>query len=862
MIGYLKGNSIYLDLVSPDIEDALVREFSVFNPKAVFTTAYEMNQWDGRIVRYSRKEKKLALPFLNRLKKFCKIQGYPLDIEDKRGDSKYPLLPKEDVNKNLLPGIELEDYQVDAILSTYDNDVGIHAHSTGAGKCLGKGTKILMYNGSIKNVEDIVVGDLLMGDDSKPRKVLSICNGKETLYRVEQKNGIDYVVNESHILSLKYTNFKLNGKFDKRSKTCIDISVKDYLNLSKTKKHVLKGYKVPVDFDKHDVPFDPYFLGLWLGDGIASDLQICVGDADDNELHKYLDDFASSINLKCIEYPHYGKGCRNYAIRLYKGINNDLNGYCNNPLRDKFRNLNLFNNKHVPNIFKFNNDDVRLSVLAGFIDSDGEANIKKGYCSIIHRDGQLIDDICFIARSLGFRVSKSSVKKKCTSTNFEGIYTRLNISGNLDRIPTKLDRKKFNKRKINKDSLIYGITLENIGYGEYYGFEIDGNKRFLLEDFTVTHNTEMLAGIVASRPGCPTVIIAEEKIVLKQIVQRLQLRKVAEEPGKFFAGKRPNGQTVIVGSIQSLRSPSKKERNLEMKRRGNDKAWQTRSKNARFLQEALKLCEMVLVDECDRCTSDSYERLFNDYLPNARWRYGFSGTPFDPGRPVQNLILEERLGDIISHSTRKDVQDKGRIIPVEYYMFTLNEDGDKYDRTDNNTAIKESMISNERLHNIINNICNHYKDEGTLILVDNIEMGNQLLSKIEGSEFIHGKTSDTKRNEVLKRFENRELNILIGSKILRRGLDLDGGCENLILCYDGQMQSEFLQRIGRAVRRNKKGYARIFDFMVMSNYYLYKHAKERLKSIVNTDYPATIIYKGNIRIKAEDLIKRRWRFPK
>jgi len=51
--------------------------------------------------------------------------------------------------------------------------------STGVGKCHGKGTKILMFNGSIKNVEDIKEGELIMGDDSTPRTVLSLARGKE-----------------------------------------------------------------------------------------------------------------------------------------------------------------------------------------------------------------------------------------------------------------------------------------------------------------------------------------------------------------------------------------------------------------------------------------------------------------------------------------------------------------------------------------------------------------------------------------------------------------------------------------------------------------------------------------------------------
>ena len=41
--------------------------------------------------------------------------------------------------------------------------------------CFTAGTQILMYNGNSKNVEDIKVNDVIMGDDSTPRTVLELC---------------------------------------------------------------------------------------------------------------------------------------------------------------------------------------------------------------------------------------------------------------------------------------------------------------------------------------------------------------------------------------------------------------------------------------------------------------------------------------------------------------------------------------------------------------------------------------------------------------------------------------------------------------------------------------------------------------
>jgi hypothetical protein len=65
----------------------------------------------------------------------------------------------------------------------------------------------------------------------------------------------------------------------------------------------------------------------------------------------------------------------------------------------------------------------------------------------------------------------------------------------LDEIPIVIPRKKATCRKQIKDSLVTGIQLESLGEGDYYGFEIDGNHRFLLGDFTVTHNTSSVKAI-------------------------------------------------------------------------------------------------------------------------------------------------------------------------------------------------------------------------------------------------------------------------------------------------------------------------------------------------------------------------------
>jgi hypothetical protein len=101
------------------------------------------------------------------------------------------------------------------------------------GKCLGIGTKVILYDLSKKNVEDLIVGDLLLGLDGKPNKITSLARGKEMMYWVHQSKAMSYRVNESHILSLSDKNNNIRN-----------ISITEYLNQSfNDKRNRSYGYK-------------------------------------------------------------------------------------------------------------------------------------------------------------------------------------------------------------------------------------------------------------------------------------------------------------------------------------------------------------------------------------------------------------------------------------------------------------------------------------------------------------------------------------------------------------------------------------------------------------------------------------------
>ena len=394
----------------------------------------------------------------------------------------------------------------------------------GTGKCHAIDTPILMYDGSIKMVQDIVVGDKVMGDDSKYRNVVSLGRGDDNMYDIVHSNGERYGVNSEHIMCLKQSGMNIiktvktksggvrykviyfdKNDYKQHSKRFgdledatkylhemklehdyIEIPVKTLLKLPNYISVNLKGYKRGVEFSSKTVPFDPYIIGAWLGDGTSTKSEITNQDA--TILH-YLRTELKKYNLNLVHRDEYTYGI-SYDMHKHDTRNNK------NKFLQVLKDYKLIGNKHIPYDYKVNDRKIRLELLAGIIDTDGSyCHKSKGY-DIIQKNRVLANDILFVARSLGFSANIKECEQSCMYKNEKrtGTYHRLHISGdNLSSIPVKCPRKMvISERVINKDSMVMGITIEPRGWGKYYGFELDNNHKYLLGDFTVTHNTSLV----------------------------------------------------------------------------------------------------------------------------------------------------------------------------------------------------------------------------------------------------------------------------------------------------------------------------------------------------------------------------------
>ena len=351
------------------------------------------------------------------------------------------------------------------------------------------GTEVIMADGRLKKVEDIVIGDQVMGDDGTPRTVLQVHTGTDQMYKITPRCGDVQVVNSKHIIYGKHRDY------NKKTYEPFTMKAEDYYNMISANPRKKDGYKLvhskAVSFPHQEVPIEPYMFGLWLGDGDSSKARIT---SKDSEIIDYLYSFAAKYNfILQDEACTNSKGCRHLTLTTPTGKKNHFHTW--------LRHLNVFNDKDIPDCYLYNDRDTLLQVLAGLVDSDGTYNPKTQIVEITQYDGhkKIIDKAEYICHLLGFRVKRSirySKERIFSGRTIKGnvLQHRLQILYGHSEIPCKIARKrsidrKGDKKKSSLDRLDTTFKIEKAGIDDYYGFSLDGNKLFLLKDFTVCHNS-------------------------------------------------------------------------------------------------------------------------------------------------------------------------------------------------------------------------------------------------------------------------------------------------------------------------------------------------------------------------------------
>lgn len=303
----------------------------------------------------------------------------------------------------------------------------------GTGKCLGKNTLVVKSTGERVKVQDLVVGDKLMGDDGTHRTILSTTIGKGKLYKVTVPSTNEFFIcNDEHILTCTLG----------RNTIPFDISINDVINnYEKSNKNIYETF-TKIKLYRH--------------------------------IYNIESDNTNKTNYYNIGHTFFDKDYKYKSITTTLENRYDIiSGLIDNyfiPIKSTFK----IKNKITKNITLFNT----LLRSCGYEYISGSKVIKGDF-------------------------SKLKLRNK-------EYYDYLSINRGINNIETS--------------SLYFNIE-EYKENGDYYGFTLDGNGRFLINDFIVTHNTTTIVNsLEAIEEGKSIMMLAFNKHIANELKERVPKR--------------------------------------------------------------------------------------------------------------------------------------------------------------------------------------------------------------------------------------------------------------------------------------------------------------------------------------------------
>jgi len=356
--------------------------------------------------------------------------------------------------------------------------------SSQVGKALAIDTPIITLNGW-KTIKDIQPGDIVFGSNGNPAEVLAtspIMNDRPC-YEITFDDGEIIIADADH----KWVVFHRNLPHKKRIVTTSEMA-----------KDVSKGntnfWRIQVagalNYPQKKLLIDPYILGVWLGDGNSFSAQVTV-DGRDELLHILLERGESLPSVGRQPYKTHG-------------------------MHQKLSQLNLINNKHIPEEYLTASIEQRKALLQGIFDTDGYVS-KNGIAEITFSSKRLAYDVVELLRTLGI---KPFIKEKKIVYNGADrkVWKITFVAYKEDEI-CLMPRKKARLKSMSDHNVRITearrrsiISIKQIESVPVKCLAVDSeDKTFLVGKHLIpTHNTEMLlniAGYYIDKEPCSILVI-------------------------------------------------------------------------------------------------------------------------------------------------------------------------------------------------------------------------------------------------------------------------------------------------------------------------------------------------------------------
>jgi len=309
-----------------------------------------------------------------------------------------------------------------------------------------------------------------------------------------------------------------------------------------------KGFSLPLlespaPGNEYNGP-DPYWLGYILGNGSMTSCRQVIYTIEE-EIKEQLE----AMGWTTYRYDY--STC--YQIQV---SDNQYRDYLGRTSKD---------GKYVPEELLMANPDVRLALLQGLMDSDGSCD-KEGRASFSTVNENLRDSVVYLVRSLGGRAIWHR-KDKITDRGGRGYYYDVSVSYGEKFIPFRLPRKR--DRCIKQKLYNLGIkAIDYIGREDAVCFEVDHPSHlYVIDNFVVTHNTEMSLYAAATAPLIyPGIKIGIFRKTYPELEDEIILRYLNKFPEKVFGYKFlrkrntaqfANGSNVMFRAVDDVKAATK-----------------------------------------------------------------------------------------------------------------------------------------------------------------------------------------------------------------------------------------------------------------------------------------------------------------
>ena len=315
-----------------------------------------------------------------------------------------------------------------------------------------------------------------------------------------------------------------------------------------------------------------------------------------------------------------------------------------------------------------------------------------------------------------------------------------------------------------------------------------------------------------------TVIIVPNKSLVTQTED--DYINMGLDVGVYYGDRKEFGKTHTICTWQSL--------NILLKNTKNASAEVT-------IGEFLEGVVCIMVDEVHMAKADALKTLLTGVMSHIPIRWGLTGTV--PKEDFESVSIVCSLGPVTNKISAKELQDKGVLAQCNVNVLQLL-DVTEYENYQ--SELKYLLEQKDRLDYIAGLITNIKESGNTLILVDRINAGKELESRIPGSVFVSGGTKAQERKDHYDEVADATGKVIIATYgVAAVGINIPR-IFNLVLLEPGKSFVRVIQSIGRGIRKAEdKDHVQIWDITSTCKF-AKRHLTKRKAFYREAAYPFTI----------------------